>query len=260
MTEFVRRIWIGVLLAIFVAALLITDAVPQDPGYHAFADVRTCLGTKNCADVWSSSFFLLTGVIGLAILRGAERRGIFSAFREAAPYYTFFLAVAAVSAGSAYYHLSPDNGRLFWDRLPMTIAFMALFTCFLRDRMRRFADNDWVLPVLVLFGIASLVYWIWTEQAGRGDLRFYALVQFLPILAIPLLCLLYPRGRHTDGRYIVPVVGCYGLAKLVEHFDAEVYDVLGGVVSGHSLKHLAAALAVYFVAAMVRHTGRPPSI
>jgi len=257
--EIVRRIWFGALLVIVVVAVLLTDAIPQDPGYHSFADVRTCLGTENCANVWSNLVFLLIGAYGLATLRDAERRGIYSGFRDAAAYYTFFLAVAAVSAGSAYYHLAPDNNRLFWDRLPITVAFMALFTCFLQDRIPRFANVRWVLPVLVLFGFASLLYWIWTEQMSQGDIRLYVVVQFLPMLAIPLLCLLYPRGRYTDGRYIMPVVGSYGLAKLFEHFDVETFHFLGGMVSGHTLKHMAAALAVYFVAAMVRNAGRPVS-
>ena len=257
--EFVRRTWFGALLVIVVVAVLLTDAMPQDPGYHSFADDRTCLGTENCSDVWSNLVFLLIGVYGLATLRDAEQRGTFSGFRDAAAYYTFFIAVAAISAGSAYYHLAPDNNRLFWDRLPMTVAFMALFTCFLQDRMPRFADVRWILPVLILLGVASLLYWIWTEQMSQGDLRFYVVVQFLPMLAIPLLCLFYPRGCHTDGHYVLPVVGCYGVAKLLEHFDFETYHFLGGIVSGHTLKHVAAAFAVYFVAAMVRHAGRPAS-
>ena len=107
-------------------------------------------------------------------------------------------------------------------------------------------------------GVASLLYWDWTEQLGRGDLRFYAAVQFAPMLVIPLLCLLYPRGSHTDGRFVIPVAGCYGLAKLLERFDLEIYDALGQTLSGHTLKHLAAALAVYFVLAMVRRANTSP--
>ena len=33
------------------------------------------------------------------------------------------------AVGSSYYHLAPDNERLFWDRLPMTIAFSSNSFC-----------------------------------------------------------------------------------------------------------------------------------
>jgi hypothetical protein len=40
---------------------------------------------------------------------------------------------------------------------------------------------------------------------------------------------------------MVGLVLFYGLAKLFELFDHQVYQALGGVVSGHALKHLFAA-------------------
>ena len=100
-------------------------------------------------------------------------------------------------------------------------------------------------------GVASLVYWIWTESLGRGDLRFYAIVQFYPMLALPLIIGLFTQHRYTPGRYLAWVILWYGLSKLFEHFDTEVFDLLGHTVSGHTLKHLTAALAPFIVVRML---------
>jgi hypothetical protein len=99
------------------------------------------------------------------------------------------------------------------------------------------------LPLLILLGLASVEYWRMSEAAGVGDLRAYALVQFLPMLAIPALVLLFPNDKAIiHWRAVLAVFVCYALAKAMEYFDAQVLDLLGGAVSGHTLKHLFAAL------------------
>ena len=101
--------------------------------------------------------------------------------------------------------------------------------------------------MLIGLGLVSLVYWRWTKSLGQGDLRFYGFVQFYPIIAIPAVCVLFPEYRYLSGRYIAIVAGCYALSKLLEHFDREVFDLLSHSVSGHTLKHLAAATAALVV-------------
>lgn len=159
----------------------------------------------------------------------------------------FFVGVALVALGSAYYHWAPSNDRLLWDRLPMSIGFMALCAAIVADRIDAKAGNGWMLCLLVASGLASLFYWHWTESLGRGDLRFYAFVQFFPMIALPAVCWLFPRYRYTAGRYLVWVIAWYGLSKVLEHFDEDVFDLLGHAVSGHTLKHLAAAVATFGV-------------
>ena len=39
----------------------------------------------------------------------------------------------------------------------------------------------------------------------------------------------------------------YGLAKVFEYYDLEVYQLTDGVVSGHTVKHILAALGAFFV-------------
>jgi hypothetical protein len=103
----------------------------------------------------------------------------------------------------------------------------------------------------VLLGLASLVYWDWTESLGRGDLRFYAFVQFYPMLALPIICWLFRDHYYTPVRYIFWLIAWYGLSKVLEFFDAAIFDITGNLISGHSLKHLAAAIATYVVLRML---------
>jgi hypothetical protein len=101
---------------------------------------------------------------------------------------------------------------------------------------------------LVLAGIFSALYWAWTTQNGVGDLRPYALVQFLPILALPFILLLYRRYTYLPTAAIFWLLAWYILAKLFEHYDGAIFDLTGQLISGHSLKHLAAAAAPLVIA------------
>lgn len=236
------------------AALVLYGPIPQDPGYHRFADGRALLGVPNALDVLSNAPFALVGVLGLAsALRG--RGAVFVEPEERRSYAVFFLGVAFTGAGSAWYHLAPDNARLVWDRLPMTLAFMALLAAVIAERVEVRLGRRLLVPLLVL-GLASVLHWHVTEQRGAGDLRLYALVQFVPFLLVPLLMALY-EARYTRGGDLVVVVTLYAAAKLFEAQDAAVFR-LGQVVSGHSLKHLTAAAATYWVLRMLRR--RVPSL
>ena len=237
------------IVVIFVIAML--EPIPQDPAYHLFADSRTFFGIPNFNDVVSNIGFTLAGALGLFAVAGGRRRDIFLKASHARPYLIFFVGIALVSLGSAFYHWAPSNERLFWDRLPMSMGFMAISAAVVADRVDARAGNGWLLYVLLGAGFASLVYWHWTESMGRGDLRFYALVQFYPMLALPLIIGLFPQFRYTVGRFLAWVILWYGLSKVFEHFDHQVFDLLGETVSGHTLKHLTAAMAPYFVARML---------
>ncbi len=227
------------------------DPIPQDPAYHLFADTRTILGIPNFNDVFSNVGFTIVGVLGVQAVMGTRGLLIFTQRPEPRPYMVFFIGVGLVSLGSAYYHWAPSNERLFWDRLPMSIAFMAFIAAIVADRIDARAGNVWLLPLLVVLGLLSTVYWHWTESLGRGDLRFYGLVQFYPMVAMPLVCWLFPEHRYTAGRYILWVVGWYALAKVLEYFDGEVFALLGHTVSGHTLKHYMAAIATYVILRML---------
>ena len=253
------RYRIGTLVAMLAAALaglFFLEPISQSAAYHGFVDTRSWLGIPNFGDVVSNLLFAVAGGFGLWQVLGPAGRHIFGDPAERWPYAFFFIGAALVSVGSAYYHAAPDNARLFWDRLPMTVAFMALSSAFIADRIHQRIGVQWLLPILVVVGIASVYYWEWSESVGRGDLRFYYLVQFYPIVALPVICWLFPRGRYTSGRYLAWMIAWYALAKGLETFDPQVFAFLGDTASGHSLKHLASAVTVFVVIRMLGREDR----
>lgn len=236
-----------VLAAVCALALAFTPPIAQPAEYHQFADQRALAGINNAGNVLSNVGFLVVGVWGVWFVAG--NHGAFADPIERLPYLIFFVGVALTCFGSSYYHLAPDNGRLVWDRLPMTVGFTALYAAVLGERVSlRFAMR--ALPVFLLVGMASVLYWGWSENAGRGDLRPYLFVQFFPVLTIPLLLWFFP-ARYTHRGHLLLAVAIYGGAKLFEVVDAGIFAATR-VISGHSLKHLAAAVAIYFVLRMLQ--------
>jgi hypothetical protein len=233
------------------ATLLFVAPVPQDPSYHLFADTRRVLGISHFGDVTTNLAFLVIGIWGLGVLLSSRAESAFQPGWKKLPYLVFFVGITGVAGGSAYYHYHPDNETLLWDRLPMTLAFMAFFSAIIADRIHNAAGVFVVMPIFLGLGIISLAYWRTTEALGQGDLRFYGLVQYYPTLAIPLICLLFRAQEGLRGRYLYGLFGWYALAKLLEYFDYEVLRLTQGYLSGHNLKHIAAALASYMVLAFI---------
>ncbi|MCH8092441.1 MAG: hypothetical protein IIC57_08865, partial [Proteobacteria bacterium] len=157
-----------------------------------------------------------------AFVTGGRGRAILTEPWERLPYQVFFTGIALIAFGSAYYHADPTDQTLFWDRLAMTIAYLALLALFIADRVHGPVGVRAMLPLLVGLGVGALIYWRLGEAAGDGDLRFYFLTQIYPALMIPLICLLFPR-RHTDGRYVLYLFLCYGLVVGSEWLDHEIY-------------------------------------
>jgi hypothetical protein len=229
--------------------------IPQPQGYHAFADDRTMLGVPNFLNVASNLPFLVVGVLGLGLLLRRDAVGPEGPVLEPAerwPLLVLFAGVLLTGLGSSHYHLAPDNTRLVWDRLPMTVAFMGLFASVIGERIGVRA-GAWLLGPLVWLGTASVLAWHLGEQRGAGDLRLYGFVQFYPLLTIPLLMYLFP-ARYTRAGDVFVALGWYLLAKGLElgFVDHGIYAA-GRLVSGHTLKHLAAALGAYWLFRMVRH-------
>jgi hypothetical protein len=249
------RLLVVVTPGVVAAAFLFTGPpLPQSQHYHAFADQRTLLGIPHCLNVVSNLPFLLIGVLGLRLVLRADAPFLTPAERW--PYAVLFLGVGLTAFGSSYYHLDPTNGRLLWDRLPMSLAFMGLFDAVIGERVGVVFGKRLLIP-LVLVGLGSVLYWHFTEQRGHGDLRPYYLVQFYPLFGIPLLVGLFPP-RYTGTAGLSVAVGWYVLAKFLEHpGDAPIFR-LGGVVSGHTLKHLTAACGAWALLRMIQ-TRRPIS-
>lgn len=231
-----------------ITAILLVPPIAQDPAYHDFADKRAFFGIDNFGDVAGNLPFTLFGLMGLYVV--CRRGASFTMRGERALWGLFFFGAALVGLGSGYYHLQPNNDTLVWDRLPMTIAFMSFFALVIMERISE-RTGLWLAPFLLMLGIASVFYWDYTESLMRGDLRPYALVQFLPLLLIPLMLWLFP-ARYSGLKYLGLTLGWYVLAKLLEHFDHAIFALSGQAVSGHTLKHLAAAMGVYTMLLYVR--------
>jgi hypothetical protein len=209
------------LIPVAVAAgfLIFGPAIQQDESYHQFADQRTMLGIPNFWNVVSNFGFAIVGAMGLFRFRDWTSR-------------ILFLGVLLTAAGSAFYHWAPDDARLVWDRLPMTVVFMALLSMVIRIWFDERLGGILLAPLLI-FGIATIYWW-----RSTGDLKPYGVAQFGPMLVL-LPAMFFSR----TVRGLWPVLVLYAIAKLGEQYDGEIYR--WAVLSGHTWKHLFAALATY---------------
>lgn len=236
----------ALLLAI---ALGLHGPIAQWSGYHAFADARAWLGIPNAENVLSNLPFALLGAWGLHVLADATH-----ASRNA--WRVFAAAVFLTAFGSALYHWAPGNGALVFDRLPIAWACAALTCALLAERV----DPRWAHLLSLcssLSAASAAVGWWWlTERLGTGDLRPYLFAQFLPMLLVPasiVFKLSAKSARAMASRDWWMVLGLYATAKLTELADANIFDALA-MVSGHTLKHLLAATAAWW---LLRAISRP---
>ena len=250
MSHRTRIIMLGAITVAAGIAVALLPRMPQSLDYHNFADQRTFLGVPNFLNVVSNLPFLLAGVWGLIVVMGpsetAERR--FVAPVERLPYLILAVGVALTCFGSAYYHLAPGNARLVWDRLPMTLGFMSLLSAMLMERVNLRAGLVALGPLLLL-GLASVVALVRERIARRG--------RFAPLHHGPVLhaashsppALAFPRPLHPR----LGPGGGHGVLRPGENFRiARPADFLPGTrVSGHTLKHLAAAAGVYWIFRML---------
>lgn len=241
-----ERLGVGLIVLagiVLMVALGLYGPIPQDPDYHQFSGTAAYFSIPNTVNVVSNLPFLVVGLFCfLALLRGERDYLIDQSNRLA--YLTLYLGTALVGLGSAYYHLSPDNTTLVWDRLPMTIAFMALYSIIISEFISATAGEKLLWPLLML-GVISVLYWTYTESTGAGDLRIYAWVQFFPVLTIPIILLMFESSCSGSPGYWV-LITCYALAKVFEHYDSEIHAQLV-IVSGHSIKHVLPAIGLAYL-------------
>jgi hypothetical protein len=222
--------------------------IPQPQAYHQFADQRTFLSIARGMDVLSNIAFLVPGLLGLFYVLKA---GLTLEAGTRWALATLFFGLIVTSAGSAYYHLVPDNQRLVFDRLPMIVAMAGVLGTVIADRFG--GATAWSLAGLMTIGLWTVHEWSVSEQLGRGDLRWYALYQGLIFIVGALLLVLFPSRNGATPAFVVAGVGNIA-AKLFELLDKPIY-ALGGIVSGHTLKHLSAGLAFLPLVFLVRRIG-----
>ena len=215
------------LMAASLVGLLLLPPISQDQNYHDFADQRTIFGIPHFWNIVSNLPFIAVGAAGIRH------------FHRHPAIFVLFLGILMTGFGSSYYHLDPNDHTLFWDRLPMSISFMAILALAIEERLDAEAGAVLLWP-LIAVGVFSLLLWRWT-----GDLRLYGWVQFFPCIALPLLFLLFPPKYSGTSYWLIAAV-LYAFAKLVEFYDGAIYSI-GSILSGHTLKHVAAAAACYAI-------------
>jgi hypothetical protein len=257
--------WAAVLLLLWLVALAAGPALLDALGIavnahghtqlhahgHPFVDARTLLGVPNAMDVLSNLPLSFAGLWGLLALRGRPLPG---ATQRAAQ--VFFVGLLFTGFGSAWYHWVPDASGLVWDRLGMAVTFAGALGIAVSERVGQAQARATVLTTLLL-AMASATLPMWT-----GNVLPWAVVQFGGMALIVWLALRQPVVAAIGVR-LGALIGLYALAKLLELGDEAVFHATAETVSGHSLKHLAAAFAAWPVIAALapqRHANAPASL
>lgn len=235
-------------MMMFVVAIgLLLGPIPQPQAYHDFANQKNWLGLANAWNVLSNIPFALTGIWGLLLLFSPGTIQ-FKDNRERWLWIGFSIGLILTAIGSGYYHLAPDNSRLVWDRLPMTIVFMSFIAALISERIN-LSLGLWLWPLLLAIGFYSVWQWQASELRGAGDLRLYlGILAFSFLVPLVMLAVPSPYNRTWD---LAIVVMFFVAARLFELFDWEIDKLTGGIISGHSLKHLAAAIAGIWLIHMI---------
>lgn len=240
-------LWTAVLATAASVLALALPPIPQDPAYHKFADSRVFLNMPNVLDVLSNIPLVVLGIIGIAL---CVKKGDTDPAPEADRLkILLFMSVVLTGVGSFIYHRQPDNFSILWDRLPLSVMFMAAYLVILADRISPRIASALFWPTLVA-GPASVLYWYGSELQGSGDLRFYGIVQLLPLLLMPATMILRPKGL-IENSILLKAFAWYALAKIFEFLDGPVFEWTG-FISGHTLKHLCAGVAVYCLLSICR--------
>lgn len=251
-----------------LAVLLVSTAVlgpsvaAPTLGGAPFADGQSWRALPNAMDVLSNLPFAALGIWGLRWLHWLDRAH--ERLQDVAPLpqattpppfnvldcaWMFFAGLILTALGSAFYHLQPDDLRLAADRAGMAVAFAGLVGFAVCERVS--ARAGWPAAWVTLAGglLAAAVC------HRSGNALPWAVVQFGGLALVLALSLARPVAGAI-GLKLGWVVFFYALAKLFELADHAIFEVTGRLVSGHSLKHLTAALAALPVLHALQAMGR----
>lgn len=250
----------GLLIALVMAVVItcMGPAVAQYADYHAFADQRTFWGLPFAMDVLSNLPFALFGAWGLLGLRSIHtppaRRSGFAALvpcdtqRPLAA--LFFGGLLLTALCSSYYHMQPNDAGLGVDRMGMLAAFAGLLGLASADRISARA-GQWTAAAVLALGPVAVGVW-----ALNGNLLPWSVLQGGGMVLVVCLAL-RPPLVGAWGVPLVAVMAWYALAKVLELGDHHILAMTQGWVSGHTLKHIAAAMAAWPVIAVVQNGAYP---
>jgi hypothetical protein len=225
-----RRLVTFVVVGACAAAAVVAIAMPvtRTPAFHHYADQRTWLGVPHAGDVLSNLPFVVVALWALRRARGWLTR-------------LACAGVAAIGVGSATYHVAPSDLTLALDWGPIALGLMFITAVVIDDRLGARAGRI-ALVVGAAFAIGSVAIWKLGGGTHGGTVTPYGAVQALGI-ALPALVALIARGR-IPVRPLLLAVLWFAFARLCAANDQQLLDAVG--ISGHSLKHIAAAIASGF--------------
>lgn len=218
-----RRLALGVALLAVVAIVAspFVLSIVRTPAFHSYPGSRTAL-------VLSNAPFLVVA----ALARGAPRY--------------LRIAVGAIAVGSGAYHAGPGDALLALDWAPIALTLMLLAATVIEHRVAFM-----LAPVLAL---GSVAFWLATGGTDHGgNMAPYVATQAAGVVIPPLIALIAP-GR-VRAPWLLAGVACFALARVAARYDQQLLDAVG--LSGHSIKHIIAALAA---ACALRATARSSSL
>jgi hypothetical protein len=245
-TARISTLSLGSLITPWLAAWLL-PSFTQPQSYHDYADQRAWFGLPHAADVLSNVPFLVVALIGIHYtLHGwkSSNRNAFADQRSAWPYALLFVGIFLTAFGSAWYHAEPSDATLVWDRIPMALGFAGLVAGTLTDRAPQRIPQ--VSLAFATVGAGTVIYW-----QVSGNLMPYLMMQVTFITAA-LIATAWIKPLYTHSKRIYAATGLYLIALIFERLDHQVYGLLGGWISGHTLKHLFACAAIAVVLSMLR--------
>jgi hypothetical protein len=226
--SFLTGLIILILLAIFL------PSIEQNQNYHNFADQRVLFGVNNAFDTLSNLAFIIVGALGLVNFYNNQYIKISNSFSVILN--LFFISIILIGLGSSFYHLSPNDFTLVFDRLAMSLVFASILAMLAYLKISPRFGLHTLAELLIL---APLTVLIWKFN---GNLTPYVVLQFGGIILV-ILTLLLTKTR-MQGPCFTSLIILYGAAKLVEFYDEKIFNLSQNLISGHTLKHLIAALAV----------------
>jgi hypothetical protein len=226
--SFLTGLIILILLAIFL------PSIEQNQNYHNFADQRVLFGVNNAFDTLSNLAFIIVGALGLFNFYNNQYIKISNSFSVILN--LFFISIILIGLGSSFYHLSPNDFTLVFDRLAMSLVFASILAMLAYLKISSRFGLHTLAELLIL---APLTVLIWKFN---GNLTPYVVLQFGGIILV-ILTLLLTKTR-MQGPCFTSLIILYGAAKLAEFYDEKIFNLSQNLISGHTLKHLIAALAV----------------
>lgn len=209
------------LAAIVVAAFAIE--IVRGPEFHRYADTREWLGIPHAGDVLSNLAFLIVAARGLRRTYVPMGRAVLA-------------GVVAIGLGSGLYHWAPSDLTLAFDWAPIALTLAMLSAAVIADRDGPGLVAIALAPVLAL---GSVAWWLVTGGTAGGNMAPYVAVQ-VTCIALPALVAVVAPGRVRASWLFAGLAG-FILARILGAYDRALLDAIG--ISGHSLKHIAAAQA-----------------